>query len=212
MTTRAQARDQVMGKTQAAAVKPTTVGIARTKMIINAVQRGIDCADTVHTLITARDSGDPHSQEIANRLMANKEFVKAMIAAVESILADVRKAAAAQPAPAPVGAEPTAGRPQPEGSALNGQDYPEANSPNNPHDPEKDKGSGLRGTDGIAGPLAAYSREASPPDIERRAADAAEAEAAQRRQAVLAHVKAVGSAQDIARVQLGLDRLPYEGE
>ena len=95
MTTRRQVaiRDQVIGATQAAGIKPSVKGIAA-KRVINAVNRAIDAADSIQTIFSARDGGDPATAEIANRLMANKEFVRAMIASVESILSDVKKVAA----------------------------------------------------------------------------------------------------------------------
>jgi len=128
-------RDQVIGATQAAGIKPSTKGIAARRIankhvIVNAVNRAIDCADTIHAIVTARDSGDPATAEIANRLMANKEFVKAMIASVESILSDVKKAAAAAPKAAPVVTHGV------------GPDYPEGDEPVDPT-----AGSGLPGTD-----------------------------------------------------------------
>ena len=133
----AKARDQVIGATQAAGIKPSVKGIAANKhVIVNAVKRAIDHADSIHAIVSARDSGDPATAEIANRLLNNKEFVRAMIASVESILSDVKKAAGAKPAAVAAATHQA------------GPDYPEA-------DVQPTNGSGLPGTDSrLTGPYA----------------------------------------------------------
>ncbi|MEJ8856360.1 hypothetical protein WKW79_17400 [Variovorax robiniae] len=209
MTTRKQVRDQIIGATMAAGIDPTVYGVARAKMMVKAVQRGIDCADTIATIVRARDSADPASQEIANRLMANKEFVKAMAVAVEGILADVKKLAAAQPTAATAAAanaDPDQTNPNaaPVDQEQHGADYPESPSANHVDDPKR--GSGMPGADAaITGTFATYLADNAAPDIERRAAQSADAEAAANRRTAVA---SANTPEDKTRAAFGLPPRP----
>ena len=122
MTTR-RARNQVLGKTQAAGLSPTAKGIASNR-IEGFVRRAVGAADALHTVLAARDSGDPAAAAIATRLLENPEFIRALITAVEKLKADI-----------------TAAKAEPKG----GDFMEEGNSPN--HRPSNN-GSGLPGTDG----------------------------------------------------------------
>lgn len=125
----------IVGKTQALGIKPSTAGIASRRIddrrISRAVRRGMDAANVIDTLITARDSDDSASVEIANRLLANKEFLRAMLSSLEKVRDEVKASM------------PAAGAGEPETEKHGGPDYPESPSPN--HRPTS--GSGLPGTD-----------------------------------------------------------------
>lgn len=129
MTTRKQARDQIVGKTQAAGRAPSVNGIA-SRRLAGLVNRAMGVADAVSTILAARDSGDPVNAAIAAKLLANKEFVGAMIAAVEQIKSDV-VATKAKPA----------AEPKTDDVGQVGPEHPES-------DPEA--GSNLPGTDSAA--------------------------------------------------------------
>ena len=127
MTTR-QARDHIIGRTQAAGRVPTTKGIGR-KSIDGFVKRAMDMAHVLDSVLEAKQSGDPASVAIAEKLMANPEFVGALLNAVKKLKAEVD-------------AEPSAAAAKPD-HVDTGNGLEEGNSPNH----QKSRGSGLPGAD-----------------------------------------------------------------
>lgn len=132
MTTR-RAKDQIVGKTSAAGLRPAVNGIAG-RRLAGLTARAMGVADAIGSIIAARDSGDPTSEAIAAKLLENKEFIRSMIAACEQIKAEIPAAAAAKDEPA---SETPAGTPN--GNGLE-EDPTSANH-------QKARGSGLPGAD-----------------------------------------------------------------
>jgi hypothetical protein len=135
-----QSKDQILGKTQAAGLKPAVNGIAA-RRLAGLASRAVGVADAVGAILAARDSGDPALTAIAAKLLENKEFIRSMISAVEEIKASIKQPAAKTDTAPAATIKPT---------SQVGPNYEESDSPNNQPDPER--GSGLPGTDSAAAP------------------------------------------------------------
>ncbi|MDM0074425.1 hypothetical protein QTH90_08535 [Variovorax sp. J2P1-59] len=151
---RDQVTPSIVGKTQALGIKPSTAGIASRRIdarrISRAVRRGMDAATMIGDLLDAHTGNDPAAQEIANRLLANKEFLRAMLASLEMVRDEVKASIANRKA------------------APHGADYPESLSPN--HQPIQ--GSGLPGTD-VLGTFSTYTKDMMLRDLATQNAAAA---------------------------------------